>query len=383
MTAADMTQSASGVQAPAAGGLDRNPQPGIGLPAGSDVDKPRPIGRATWDDRLALWGSLAGSFGLVFISYRVLPFSGLFGFVILWYLVFLALYVGVSVISLPGPLVRDRLAGALVHGAGAAVLIAVISAVFYTFAEGRHAIVHVNFFTHDMAGLDPGLAPLNQGGILHAIVGTLIEIGIAIAVSLPLGVGTAVFITEVGGRFAKGVRTVVEAMTALPDILAGLFIYTTLIVRLGVGFSGFAASMALSVMMLPIIARSSEVVLRVVPGGLREASLALGVSRWRTVWHVVLPTARAGLATSLILGIARGIGETAPVLLTSAVTSFLTLDPFHNPMNSLPLFIYSDWLSDEQLGYQRAWGAASVLLGIVLILFITTRVVSRSRTVRS
>jgi phosphate transport system permease protein len=382
MTAADVSQSGS-VQAPAAGAPGRDSQPGLALPTGADGDKPRPIGKATWDDRLALWGSLAGSFGLVFISYRVLPFSGLFGFVILWYLVFLALYVGVSVISLPGPLVRDRLAGALVHGAGGAVLIAVFSAVFYTFAEGRHAIVHVNFFTHDMAGLDPGLAPLNQGGILHAIVGTLIEIGIAIAVSLPLGVGTAVFITEVGGRFARGVRTVVEAMTALPDILAGLFIYTTLIVRLGVGFSGFAASMALSVMMLPIIARSSEVVLRVVPGGLREAGLALGVSRWRTVWHVVLPTARAGLATSLILGIARGIGETAPVLLTSAVTSFLTLDPFRNPMNSLPLFIYSGWLSDEHLGYERAWGAASVLLGIVLILFITARVVSRSRTGRS
>jgi len=382
MTAADVSQGGP-VQAPAARGPDRDPRPGFAQPTGADDDKPRLIGRGTSDDRLALWGSVAGSFGLVFISYRVLPLSGLFGFVILWYLVFLILYVGVSVISLPGPMVRDRLAGALVHGTAGAVVIAVSSAVLYTFAEGRHAIVHVNFFTHDMSGLDPGLAPLNQGGILHAIVGTLIEIGIAIVVSLPLGVGTAVFITEVGGGFARGVRTVVEAMTALPDILAGLFIYTTLIVSLGLGFSGFAASMALSVMMLPIIARSSEVALRVVPGGLREASLALGTSRWRTVRYVVLPTARAGLATSLILGIARGIGETAPVLLTSAVTSFLTLDPFHNPMNSLPLFIYSGWLSDEGLGYERAWGAASVLLGIVLILFITARVVSRSRTGRS
>ena len=118
--------------------------------------------------------------------------------------------------------------------------------------------------------------------------------------------------TEVGGRFARVVRTVVEAMTALPSIVAGLFIYTVLILGLGFPRSGFAAAMALSVMMLPIIARASDVVLRVVPGGLREASLALGASRWRTVWHVVLPTARPGLATALILGVARGIGETSP-----------------------------------------------------------------------
>jgi phosphate transport system permease protein len=286
------------------------------------------------------------------------------------------------VITLPGTLVRDRLAAAVVHGAAGTVLIAVLSAIFYTFAEGRHAIVHLNFFTHDMAGVTP-TAPLTQGGIVHAIVGTLIEIGIAIVVSLPLGVGTAVFITEVGGKFSRGVRTVVEAMTALPDILAGLFIYTTLIVRLGVQQSGFAAAMALSVMMLPIIARSSEVVLRVVPGGLREAGLALGASRWRTVWHVVLPTAAPGLATALILGIARGIGETAPVLLTSGASSFFNVNPFSEPMNSLPLYIYSGFISGEKLFIERIWGAASVLLGIVLILFVTARVVARSRTGRS
>ena len=122
---------------------------------------------------------------------------------------------------------------------------------------------------------------MNQGGILHAFVGSLIELGIATAVSLPLGIGTAVFMVEVGGKFARVVRTVVEAMTALPDILAGLFIYTVLILALGFAREGFCAGMALAVMMLPIIARSADVALRVVPGGLREASLALGASQWR------------------------------------------------------------------------------------------------------
>ena len=129
----------------------------------------------------------------------------------------------------------------------------------------------------------------DQGGVLHAIVGSLIQLGIALAITLPLGIGTAVFMTEVGGRFARVVRTVVEAMTALPSIVAGLFIYTVFIVALGYPRSGLAAALAISVMMLPIIARAADVVLRVVPGGLREASLALGASRWRTVWHVVLP----------------------------------------------------------------------------------------------
>jgi phosphate transport system permease protein len=352
-------------------------------PRVAGADRPRRVGGRTKDDWLALGGSLAGSLGLVTVAYdRILPFSGLLGFIICWYVMFLVLYVLVSVMSNPLPIVKDRLASAVVCGAAAVVFLAVGSTVVYTLVKGYNAVHHLNFFTHSMAGVEP-TAPLFLGGILHAIVGTLIEIGIAIVVTLPLGVGTAVFITEVGGRFARWVRTVVEAMTALPDIIAGLFIYTVLIVRLGLGFCGFAAAMALSVMMLPVIARSAEVVLRVVPGGLREAALALGATRWRVVRMVVLPTARSGLATALILGIARGIGETAPVLLTSGASTFFNADPFHNPMNSLPLFIFSGFESGEQLYAARLWGAAAVLLLLVLILFVVARLLARSRTGRS
>jgi phosphate transport system permease protein len=348
-----------------------------------DDDQPRPVGQRTVDDRFALIGAAVGSLALMWVVYdRLLPFSGTVGFLLCWYAAFLIVYTVVTAMSNPRPVVTDRLFTAVVWGAGGVVFLAVATTVFYTFLQGWHAIVHLNFFTRDFAGVSPE-EPLTQGGILHAIVGTLIQIGIAVVISLPLGVGTAVFITEVGGWFAGIVRTVVEAMTALPDILAGLFIYTTLIVGLGVQVSGFAAATALSIMMLPIIARSAEVVLRVVPSGLREASLALGTSRWRTVWVVILPTVRSGLATALILGIARGIGETAPVLLTSGASTFFNANPFKYPMNSLPLFIFSGFESGQELYKTRIWGAASVLLGLVLLLFITARFLARSRSGRS
>lgn len=357
---------------------DASVRPAAG-PLTAGADRPRPVSTRTLDDVVALVGSLVGALGLVVVAYeRVLPFSGVVGFFVCWYVAFLVLYWAVSALSQPRPLVWDRLATAVVHGAAALVVLAVASTIVYTFAKGWAADHHLNFYTHSMKGVVP-TAPLDQGGILHAIVGTLIEVGIAVIVSLPLGLGTAVYISEVGGKFARVVRTVVEAMTALPDILAGLFIYATLILVLHVPLSGFAAGMALSVMMLPIIARAAEVQLRIVPGGLREASLALGASRWRTVRMVVLPTARAGLATALILGIARGIGETAPVLICSGASTFLNYDPLHNVMNSLPLFIFSGFQSGEQLFAARLWGAASVLLALVLILFVAARVLSRSR----
>ena len=209
-------------------------------------------------------------------------------------------------------MVVDRVVSCLVVAAPTLVGAALLCTVVVTLAKGLPALIHPNFYTSDMAGVRPS-DPFDRGGIFHAIVGTLIEVAIAVAIALPLGVITAVYMSEVGGRGARIVRTVVEAMTALPSIVAGLFIYTTLIVGLGFPSSGFAAALALAVMGLPIMARASDVVLRVVPGGLREASYALGAGRWQTVWKVVLPTARPGLATALILGVARMVGETSPL----------------------------------------------------------------------
>jgi phosphate transport system permease protein len=233
-------------------------------------------------------------------------------------------------------------------------------------------VVHLNFYTQDMSGA-AALTPLNQGGALHAVVGTLLMLGIALGITVPLGLCCAVYLTQVGGPGSGFIRTIVEAMTALPSVVAGLFIYALWILILGFGFSGLAAGLALAVDMLPLIIRAADVVLRVVPGNLKEASEALGAPRWRTVWHVVLPTARSGLATAVILGAARGIGETSPVLLTAGYSTYLNDDPLRGQMTSLPLMAYHLLLSPQSNDHDRGFGAAALLLVLVLALFALGR----------
>ena len=333
----------------------------------------------TVDDRLSLIGSLVSAAALDWVLYdRLLPFSGILGFAVAWFALFLLLYAVVTGLRHGRAQIVDRLMAAVVHAAaiivGGALMLVVISTVW----QGIPALSHLNFFVSDLSRAGP-LDPLTVGGVLHAVVGTVIEVAITVVITLPLGVLTAVFLNEIGGRLAAVVRTVVEAMTALPDVVAGLFVYIVLLVTLGLPASGFAAAIALSITMLPITARAAEVVLRVVPGGLREAGLALGSSQWRMVWHVVLPTARAGLATALILGVARGIGETAPVLLTSAYSTYLNANPVGGPMVSLPFFVYEMALQPEQVQVQRAFGGATVLLVLVVLLFVAARALARGR----
>ena len=363
---------------------EQHPPDRAGRPPLAPKPKPRPrrVRRYTPEDWMALVGSLVASFSLVWVGYlHLLYFSGILGFGVCWYLVFLVLYGTVVAVSNPRPVVVERLVAATLYLAAAVVLFALGSTIVYIFVQGWHALVHVNFFTHDMAGVAP-TAPLTQGGILAAIVGTVIETAMAVVVSVPLGVGTAIYMTEVGGRGSQLVRTVVEAMTALPEILAGLFIYVVLIVDFGLTKSGLAVSVAMAVTMTPIIARAGEVALRVVPSGLREASSALGATHWKTVRKVVLPTARAGLATGIILAIARGIGETAIPLITSGASSFLTFKPVGVPMNSLPLFIYTGYTTHEPFALDRAFGAAAVLMTMVLVLFVVIRILARQRGAR-
>ncbi|MXG91743.1 phosphate ABC transporter permease PstA [Nocardioides flavescens] len=337
------------------------------------------LGKASPDERFAKVGSWVAGLGLAWVvTQRLLPLDGLPWLLIAWFVL------GVAVSAVTAGMtggrieVKDRVAESLVTGAALLVGAAVVSTVVFVALRGWRPLLHLNFWTDDMSGVGPKDG-FDTGGVVHAITGSAIELGIALLITLPLGIGTAVFMTEVGGKFARIVRTVVEAMTALPSIVAGLFVYTVFIIALGQPRSGLAAGLAISVMILPIIARASDVVLRVVPGGLREASLALGASRWRTVWHVVLPTARPGLATAVILGVARGVGETSPVLLTSGAAAFLVTNPTDGVMNSLPLFIYSNVRSGEPVAIERAFAAATALLILVLILFTLARVLARPR----
>lgn len=342
----------------------------------------RVLNGVTADDRFVVVGAAASALALAWlVCYQLLPWGTLPAFVVTAFVLFLAVIGVGTAVTTPGPMVADRVASVVVTGGAALVALGLVSAIVFVFVRGWPALWHWNMWTDDMAGVGPR-DDITKGGVAHAVVGSFVQIGIAVLITLPLGFGTAVFMTEIGGPFARVVRTVVEAMTALPSIVAGLFVYTTLIITLGMPRSGFAAATALSVMMLPIIARSADVVLRVIPSGLREASLALGASRWRTVWHVVLPTARPGLATAMILGVARGVGETSPVLLTSGAASFFVWNPFDGVMNSLPLFIFSGVRSGEPEAIERAFAAASILLMLVLLLFVTARRLARTRKSR-
>ena len=337
--------------------------------------RPRQVGTIRTPDVLALAGALAAALcatGLLWT--QIAPFSGAVGFVVVSWFLFVLFYAVLVSFDENRPTIRDRVASAVVHSLGALVLVALAFVIIYTFFRGWSALKHLNFYTHDLGTTGP-LDPVTKGGVIHGIVGTLIEVGIALTVAVPLGLLAAVYLHEVPGRLAQLVRTVVTAMTAMPDILAGLFIFATLILIFGLPLSGLAAGCALAVTILPIICRAADVVLRLVPGGLVEASYALGAGQWRTVRFVTLPTARSGLATAVILGTARAIGETSPVLLTAGATASLNVNPESSPMMSLPLLAYTEVQSPLHNEIARGFGSAAVLLVLVLALFAVLRVI--------
>jgi phosphate transport system permease protein len=325
-------------------------------------------------------GAAIGSFALVWLLYeRVFPFTGVLGFWVCWYLVFLLAYWVMARQQWTRQLAGDRVVTVAFGTGGTLTLAVVLGVVLFVLERGRLAVFHLNFFTQPMAFAGP-LSPLTIGGVLHAIVGTVEQVAIAVLISVPLAVAAAVFLSEVGGPLARPVRVIVEAMTALPDIIAGVFVYVAFILTFGMQKSGLAAGIALSVNMIPIVCRASEVVLRLVSGALREASYALGSSQWRTVLFVVLPTARAGLATAVVLGMARAIGETAPVLLVSGITKELNGNPLSGPQMNLPLFIwnYCHIESTTPGNVERGFGAAFALVLVVIILFAIARWVGGS-----
>ncbi|MBM3715099.1 MAG: phosphate ABC transporter permease PstA [Actinobacteria bacterium] len=335
----------------------------------------RRMSGATAEDAFNLTGALGAAVAVATLLFGwFTPMTGAVGWAVVTYLLFVVVYALLVALRATGQEVTDRVMTALLYSAAALLIAALVFVVCFAVFRGLPALLNLNSFVQTMEPAGP-LDPLSVGGIAHAIVGTLIQISIALSITVPLGIATAVFMNEIGGRFARFVRTISDAMTALPSIVAGLFVYSAVIQLITHERSGFAASLAITVMMLPIVIRASDVVLRLVPGNLREASYALGSSRWRTVWHVVLPTARSGLVTAVILGTARGIGETSPVLLTSGVTAVMNLNPFSGPMISLPLQVFDFVKSPEPNMIARGFGAAATLILLVLLLFIVARVI--------
>lgn len=333
-------------------------------------------------DASVLVGSAISSFALTWLIFeRLAPLDGALGFALTWFGAFAGIYWFV-VNETEGRLAAaDRVAAAVIAVGALALLVPLVLIVGYVVVKGVQAMSPA-FFTKTLQFVGP-LDDAKEGGALHAIVGTLEQVAIAVVISVPLGVLTAIYLNEVGGRFARPVRMVVDAMSGVPSIVAGLFVYAIWIVQFQNDFSGLAAGFALSILMLPTITRTSEEVLRLVPGGLREGALALGAPEWRATWSVVLPTARAGVITAVVLGMARAAGETAPLIMTSFGASVMNANALKSPQDSLPLFVFNLIRSPQPAQIARAWTGALVLVVLVLVLFSIARAVGSGGASRS
>jgi len=266
---------------------------------------------------------------------------------------------------------KDALVNSMVAIGAIVTVIPVTSILATVLAKGLPGI-SFGLFTHDMALATP-TDPLSNGGLLHAITGTLILVTVALVLSVPIGILTALYLTEIKGRFTGPIRFLVQAMSGVPSIVAGLFILSAVLYPITKGYSGLMGSLALTILMIPTIARTSEEVLNLIPNDLREAGTALGGTQWRTVAMIVLPAAKSGLVTAIILGVARIAGETAPILLLTGGGDKVNPNAFSGPMGSLPYYIWKSFNAGSPEAITRAWAGLLVLVGLVLILFTSAR----------
>jgi phosphate transport system permease protein len=274
----------------------------------------------------------------------------------------------------------NRLMASIVVVCACVAVLPLVAVLGFTLIKGM-AVLNGFFLTHTMRGVaeqDP------EGGVYHAIIGTLEQVGLATLMAVPFGLLVAIYLVEYSsGRLGRLVSFFVDVMTGLPSIVAGLFIFALWILALGQSFSGFAGSLALTILMLPTVVRSAEEMLKIVPDSLREGSYALGIQKWVTVVRIVLPTALAGIVTGVMLAVARVTGETAPLLLTVFGNPALNGDPFSGAQASLPLFVFSEAGLPNEAAINRAWSAALILILLVLVLNIIARVIARLASVRS
>jgi phosphate transport system permease protein len=269
----------------------------------------------------------------------------------------------------------DKVARAVLLVATLIALVPLVLVIYYLLKRGLGAISW-HFFSTDPTGAFLG----DPGGIKSALLGTLEIVGFAALISIPIGIGVALYLVEYGkdGRFASVVRYFVDVMTGVPSIVFGLFVYITLVIGgfVSTGFAAWKGAVALALLMLPIVTRSAEVILLLVPEHLREAALALGAPRWRVVTRIVLPTALPGLITGSLLAVARAAGETAPLLFTSAVVLGTNFN-LGERTNSMPIQIFNDVGQAQDRLVERAWGTALTLVAMILILNMVARLIAR------
>ncbi|MFP5020845.1 phosphate ABC transporter permease PstA [Pseudonocardia phyllosphaerae] len=350
----------------------RTASPGLDAPATSAPLPKKEGSLPNW----APWAVLGGSAVVMAVFVALLGGFSIGLWVVLTALAFLVVtYLGSRAIEGPRKAL-DRLVTAVVTGAFLVAMIPLVSVLWTVISEGW-ARFDVTFFTNSMRGV-VGVG----GGASHAIQGTLIITALAALMSIPVGVLTAVYLVEYGNqnKLARAITFFVDVMTGIPSIVAGLFAYALFALFVGPGVRlGFAGAVALTVLMIPIVVRSTEEMLKIVPNDLREASAALGVPKWRTILKVVIPTTAGGIATGITLAIARVIGETAPLLVTIGFTQGVNGNPFSGPMAALPVFSYFSYATPGiplSAFIERCWTAALVLMVIVMILNIVARIIS-------
>ena len=276
---------------------------------------------------------------------------------------------------------RDQLARVLMWGAFLIALIPLVWILGATLVKGGQMLLDVDWWTRSQSGIT---ARREGGGAIHAIQGTLIQAAVTAAISVPVGVLTGVYLVEYGrGRLAKAVSFMVDILTGIPSIVAALFVYALWVTTFGFGRIGFAVCLALTMLMIPTVVRSTEEMLKLVPNELREASYALGVPKWKTIMKIVIPTSFSGIVTGILLGLARVMGETAPLIILGPYTKVIATDLFGGLMGTLPTMINQDRDQTLQPALDRVWGAALTLILIIFLLNILGRLIGRFSKVKS
>jgi len=322
---------------------------------------------------------VAASAGGMLLLFAVTPLGGVADYLVAAIAVTIVAIAVVSWVVEGRRRAVDRLATTAALLALALALLPLAFVLGYTIKRGLH-LFGMNFLTHSMAGVGP-LSP--AGGVYHAIIGTLEQVLLASLIAVPLGLLVAIYVTEYGhNAFGTAIRFLIDVMTGIPSIVAGLFVLAFWIITFNQQFSGFAGSQALAILELPIIVRSAEEMILLVPASLREASYALGIAKWKTIMRIVLPTASSGIVTGIMLAIARVTGETAPILLVAGNNFFINNNPFSGGQASLPLFIFQGARSASTYNVDRAWAAALTLIGIVVLLYVAARLITRRSAVR-
>lgn len=342
--------------------------------------QPRSPWKASKRDRLRDAAIFIASIIFTYFFVGISPLNGRLGYFFTFFATYALATSILSFIKFGFVTAKDSAVKVLIACGSVLVLLPILSILVTVISKGYKGI-QPHIFLQDMSMATP-TDPISNGGLIHAITGTLMMVLIALILSVPIGILTALYLTEIKGKFVRPIKFLVQAMSGVPSIVAGLFILSAVVYPITKSNSGFMGSLALTILMIPTVARTSEEVLNLIPQDLREAGTALGGTQWRTVAMIVIPAARSGLITAVILGVARIVGETAPLLLLTGGGDKVNPNPFNGAMGSLPYYIWKSFGSGSEEGITRAWAGLLVLVGLILFLFISARLLGSRKVGR-